>query len=620
MAGELGKAYVQIVPSANGIGGAIGKALGNEAGIAGINAGKGIAGKIKGVLATAGLGAALGKSLNAGAELQQNLGGTEAVFGDYCKTIQDQAKTAYMNMGLSASDYMATANKMGSLFQGSGLSQARSLELTSSAMQRAADVASVMGIDTTDAMDAISAAAKGNFTMMDNLGVAMNATTLEAYALEKGINFKWNTASNAEKAELAMKMFMDRTSQYAGNFADEAVGTFSGSFGAMKAAAQDFMANLMVGQDVNASMKNLTNTAVTFLVGNLIPAIGRIFTSLPSAISALMEPGLFAELGNLMDSIASKLPGMIPQLLNGLMSFSETLRGRAGEMVNVGLEFIRKIADGIIQNIPVFVQTVPTIISNFAGLVNDNAPKIFETALGIMKNLALGLIKAIPVIIQNLPQIIQAIWNVFTAFQWMNLGKQVINGIKNGFKAAGEGIKTSADDILNHVKEKFTGGFTGVKDAVLSIFNGIKSGITSRLNAAKTAVTDVISGIKRFFPFRIGKILSLQIPKISLSGGKAPWGIAGKGSLPKFHVTWMAQGGILNNPTLIGAGEAGPEAVLPLDRLWTELDRRYDQGGLSQEQAGVLLRILDRIVLLLEEGKTISLNRREFARLVSEVQ
>lgn len=96
---------------------------------------------------------------------------------------------------------------MGALFQGSGLQQQESLDLTAKAMQRAADVASVMGIDTSMALESIAGAAKGNFTMMDNLGVAMNATTLQAYALEKGINFEWNTASNAEKAQLAMQCF-----------------------------------------------------------------------------------------------------------------------------------------------------------------------------------------------------------------------------------------------------------------------------------------------------------------------------------------------------------------------------------------------------------------------------
>ena len=109
-------------------------------------------------------------------------------------------------MGLSASDYMATANKMGALFQGSGLEQAQAMRLSTKAMQRAADVASVMGLETSAAMEAVAGAAKGNFTMMDNLGVAMNATTLQAYALEKGVNFKWDTASQAEKSRLAMEM------------------------------------------------------------------------------------------------------------------------------------------------------------------------------------------------------------------------------------------------------------------------------------------------------------------------------------------------------------------------------------------------------------------------------
>ena len=129
-------------------------------------------------------------------ELQQNLGGSEAVFGEYAQNIQKIGEDAYKNMGMSQSEFLATANKMGSLLQGSGISQRESLDLTAEAMQRASDVASVMGIDMQSAMESITGACKGNFTMMDNLGVAMNATNLEAYALEKGLtNFSWNTAS-----------------------------------------------------------------------------------------------------------------------------------------------------------------------------------------------------------------------------------------------------------------------------------------------------------------------------------------------------------------------------------------------------------------------------------------
>lgn len=236
----------------------------------------------------AGAAYAVKQAVPLGMELEQNLGGTEAVFGDFANSVQKLAEQSYKNMGLSASDYMATANKMGSLFQGSGLEQARAMDLTTQAMQRAADVASVMGIDTSMAMESIAGAAKGNFTMMDNLGVAMNATTLQAYALEKGINFKWNTASNAEKAELAMQMFFERTTQYAGNFAHEADSTLSGSFGRMGTNIQDILANMALGRSIEIPLANMKESVLAF-AHNIVPAVVNIINQLPDVIAGVVE-------------------------------------------------------------------------------------------------------------------------------------------------------------------------------------------------------------------------------------------------------------------------------------------------------------------------------------------
>lgn len=238
--------------------------------------------------AAASAAVAIKQAIPLGMELEQNIGGTEAVFGRFAKNVQDMAETSYKNMGLSASDYMATANKMGSLFQGSGLSQVRAMDLTTNAMQRAADVASVMGIDTKFAMESIAGAAKGNFTMMDNLGVAMNATTLEAYALTKGMNFKWKTASNAQKTELAMKMFFERTQQYAGNFAREADTTLSGSFGRMKTSVQDVLAKMALGMSLDVPLKNMQDSVVAF-TKNIVPAVVNIVNSLPSIVQGIMS-------------------------------------------------------------------------------------------------------------------------------------------------------------------------------------------------------------------------------------------------------------------------------------------------------------------------------------------
>jgi len=138
--------------------------------------------KFGGVLA--GVGAAMGAvAVAAGAaaikmgkevvksfgELEQNLGGSEAVFGEYAASIQKTGEEAYKNLGVSQSEYLATANKMGALFQGSGIEQQKSLDLTTKAMQRAADMASVMGIDMQVALDSVAGAAKGNFTMIKSL-------------------------------------------------------------------------------------------------------------------------------------------------------------------------------------------------------------------------------------------------------------------------------------------------------------------------------------------------------------------------------------------------------------------------------------------------------------------
>ena len=144
-----------------------------------------------GAVSTA-LGGLIIKSSQMAGELEQQIGGTEAVFGEFASQVQEASKKAFETAGLSANDYMATMNKMGALMQGSGIDTEKSMNLSSEAMQRAADVASIMGIDMESAMESIAGAAKGNFTMMDNLGVAMNATTIEAYALSKGVKKSYN--------------------------------------------------------------------------------------------------------------------------------------------------------------------------------------------------------------------------------------------------------------------------------------------------------------------------------------------------------------------------------------------------------------------------------------------
>lgn len=502
---QIAKAYVQIIPSALGIQGAISQQLGGEAEAAGKSAGNTIAGTIKKVLAAAGIGAAVKKIFSdafaQGSELEQNLGGTEAVFGEYANTIQQYATNAYKQMGLSASDYMATANKMASLFQGSGLSQQRSLDLTTQAMQRAADVASVMGIDASWAMESIAGAAKGNFEMMDNLGVAMNATTLQAYALEKGINFNWNTASQAEKSELAMRMFMERTTQYAGNFAKEAQTTWAGSMDAMKGAYENLMGNIALGKDIGPSLQALSSTVSTFLTGSFIPTVLNIITALPPAIVTLVGnigADLVAAIQAGATSVLPRLPQLASQVVTG---FNQGIQEGLPKFLEKGVEAINSLVNGILSNLPVVLLSAGTLISGFLsgifdalpmilsagvdilinlvnGIVNNlpqivaaavnliagfvetiytNFPQIIQTGIELIGKLAAGLIRAIPDLVSKIPEIIGAVTKRFSETDWGEIGVNIIKGIATGLKSAlgmiGDALKDVAKWALNAIKE-----------------------------------------------------------------------------------------------------------------------------------------------------------------------
>ena len=496
---DIGKAYVQIIPKAEGISDKISKIVDPESEKAGKSGGIKLGSALVTALGSAavvtGIKQFFSTALDLGGELQQNLGGTEAVFGEFAQSLQTSASEAYKNMGLSASDYMATANKMGSLFQGSGIEQQKSLEMTTEAMQRAADVASVMGLDTQMAMDSIAGAAKGNFTMMDNLGVAMNATTLEAYALEKGVNFKWNTASNAEKAELAMKMFMDRTSQYAGNFVRESEQTLSGSISATKAAFEDLFGALALGQDISQPLTNLLSSVGNLLIKNVFPMVMNIVKALPPAISQAIRGiapmfqesfGTISEaIGPAVEQIVPKFEQFIKNALNNLPGILETganiisnigngiiqalptiittaakigtqlisgLMQAFPKILEAGWNIIINLVNGIIQNLPAIAEAAFSAIISFGAAILQNLPTILQKGIEIIGQLVAGLISAIPNIIRAIPQIIKSIVNAFSQFNWLSIGTDIIKGIAKGISNA---VGIIVDAAKNAAKAAF---------------------------------------------------------------------------------------------------------------------------------------------------------------------
>ena len=146
--------------------------------------------------------------------------------------------------------------------------------------------------------------------------------------------------------------------------------------------------------------------------------------------------------------------------------------------------------------------------------------------------------------------------------------------IKTAIVTTWNNIKTQVTTAVNNLKTTVTNAFNTLKSTVTTIWNNIKSAITKPIQAAKDTVKSAIDTIKSYFPFHIGKIMSgLKLPHFKITGKFS----LNPPSTPHIGVDWYARGGIFDAPSVIGVGEAGPEAVVPLDKFWNKLDKM--QGG-----------------------------------------
>lgn len=243
-------------------------------------------------LSALGFGAMIKNAISLAGDLEQNIGGSASVFKNYADTIQRTAETAASSLGLSQSKYLATATKMGALFQGSGFSVAQSANMVTQSMQRASDVASIMGISVDSAMEAVTGMAKGNFTMMDNLGVAINDTNLQIYAQEKGLG---KLETTQQKVNAAMQMFLDKSDYAAGNYAKEN-DTYSGALTTFKAELEDFAAE--------------AGTALLPLAQSVLPVLSSSLNALKPVIMTVAEA--VGGLGGIVADIQAKVEAATP--------------------------------------------------------------------------------------------------------------------------------------------------------------------------------------------------------------------------------------------------------------------------------------------------------------------
>lgn len=465
MATELGQAYVQIIPSAKGISGAIKSQLDPEASSAGISAGNTLGGKfvsvMKGVIATAAIGKAFSMALTEGADLQQSLGGIETLFKGSADKVKKYADEAYKTSGLSANAYMENVTSFSaSLLQSVGGDTEKAADVANMAMIDMSDNANKMGTNMGDIQNAYQGFAKQNYTMLDNLKLGYGGTKEEMQRLlsdaEKltGVKYDMNNLSDVYNAIHAIQENLDIT----GTTAKEAASTFSGSFAAMKASLSNVLGKMALGQDIQPSLNQLAETTSTFLFGNFIPMVGNILKALPGAIVTFIKaaiPYVKEGIGNLLGSALEPFQDIGKKITGSFKGFDElgdtfsNLKSKV-DLPTAGLKILQVAFSALLGPAGLVLKVVGMIADAFqnkgikggmsqisqsfeelASSMTQNAPKLGSTFGTALEGILTAIAAALPGIVsgglkviagfmaglaQGLPQLTLAAAQLITAF------------------------------------------------------------------------------------------------------------------------------------------------------------------------------------------------------------
>lgn len=567
MAGtELAKAYVQIIPSAEGIKGKLTNVLGGEADSAGKSAGKSLGGSfvssVKSIIAAAGIGMALKTALTEGADLQQSIGGIETLFKESADTVIANAKKAYTTAGMSANEYMETVTSFSaSLLSSLGGDTQKAASAADVALQDMSDNANKMGTSMELIQNAYQGFAKQNYTMLDNLKLGYGGTKTEMERLladaQKltGVKYDINNLSDVYSAIHVIQDEMGIT----GSTAAEAAGTFSGSLSAMKAAAQNVLGNLALGEAIGPSLAALGDTFFTFVSGNLMPMLGNILTSLPEVVSSALgllvqglnaiDPAVITQMGislvtGLAASIVSALPhlaeaafnlivgfgaalinadwagiasGLISELSTNMSLASGEIFGSHTSIIDAllssitlnlpsvlakGSEILLNLIDGILSGIPNLIMSGGELINTFTGFLAQNMPAVLESGVVLLLSLVDGIIQNLPEIassaISTIGKLVSTLLS--NAPKLLETGITLLGKLAAGIISAVPDLISRLPGIISQIKSNFLSidwGSVG-KDIISGIARGITNCISDIVSAAKEAAQKALNAAKDF--------------------------------------------------------------------------------------------------------------------------
>ena len=564
---SLASAYVQIIPSADGISGKLAEVMGGEAASAGKISGKSLGSALVGnltkVVAAAGIGKMLQSAFTGGTAFESAMAkvGTIAdtakvpleslssqvlqVSGDMHIGANEIAEAAYqaISAGQDTGNAVAFAGQASMLATAGFTSSASAVDILTTALNaygkgadEAGHVSDVLlttqnlGKTSVDelagSMGRVIPLAAAYNVSLENLSsglaimTANGIATAEASTYTKSmLNELGDTGSAVGKIlqQQTGKSFaeLNADGKSLGDVLQVLYGSVGGNAQNLGTALFDAVSGRL-GEAVTLAggyLQTLSESVQQNGIAGLAEGLAAVFTDLTTNVGPqLLQTGT-ALLGKLGEGLVTGIPQLLAQALPVAASLASGLRENAGQLVDAGIQFILNLATGLMNGLPTMIAYLPGIVSDIAGIINDNAPKLLVAGVQLIVTLGQGLNQAIPALAANLPQIIQAVVDVWTAFNWLDLGGKVIklmgSGIKNmaGFVSSSvKGMMEQPIAYLKSLPEKFC---QWGKDMIQGMIRGITSMIDGVVGSVKN-VASAIASVIHFSRPDIGPLRSYE--------------------------------------------------------------------------------------------------------------
>lgn len=359
----------------------------------------------------------------------------------------------------------------------------------------------------------------------------------------------------------------------------------------------------------NVTQEDMVNTANMFgkVYSGQVGALRRAGVSFDKAQEQVLRYGNEEEKAAMLAQVISQNVGNMNQKMaetpsGQLAQARNQIAGMSSQIGATLLPALGKLAAWVSANILPKVQSLISFLQAH--------PVMAKIAIGITAVLAVGG----PLIVM-IGAVVSAIGVLLPVIGAISLPMIAIVAAIAAVIAAGVALYTH----WAQVKARAAQEWNAIKSDAVKIWNAIKNAIVSPIMTAYATVKAVINKIKSVFN-AIKLKLDLKLPHISVHGGSAPFGIGGKGSLPKFDVKWYKTGGIFNNASVIGVGEAGTEAVVPLDKLWSQMDNMFEKNNSQQAiMLGQIVQLMKEMLYISQQPTRIKMNDRELGRLINSV-